>query len=214
MNCPKCGEYIDAGKALKGEYASDLDPQSAKPVEDSLENKVMIVLPKWLKNEARAQRLMRQGQRRITSAEALKQYERVEKESASRATQHKNMSNESGWIGCDLDGTLAHYEGWQGSQHIGEPITPMLERVKKWLASGRTVKIFTARMHGHGMPIIGGSVEDMRTPIEEWCLQHIGQVLEVTNVKDFGMIELWDDRAIQVESNTGIPVVSCKFHEK
>ena len=63
----------------------------------------------------------------------------------------------------DLDGTLAHYEGWNGVNHIGAPLAPMVERVKKWLAAGKTVKIFTARMHGHGMPIIGGEVEDVET---------------------------------------------------
>lgn len=106
----------------------------------------------------------------------------------------------------DLDGTLAHYEGWKGVNHIGEPISPMVHRVKAWLNEGKTVKIFTARMHGHGAPIIGGGTEDVKTPIEEWCLKHIGQVLEITNVKDFGMIELWDDRAIQVVTNSGHPV--------
>jgi hypothetical protein len=29
-----------------------------------------------------------------------------------------------GWIGVDLDGTLAHYDGWKGIDHIGEPIKP------------------------------------------------------------------------------------------
>lgn len=28
------------------------------------------------------------------------------------------------------------------------------------------------------------------------------------------MIELWDDRAIQVESNTGYPVASCKDRKR
>jgi hypothetical protein len=120
----------------------------------------------------------------------------------------------SGWIGVDLDGTLANYEGWQGASHIGEPIKPMVDRVKRWLADGKTVKIFTARMHGHGMPLIGGGVEDAKTPIEQWCLKHIGQVLEVTNFKDFGMIELWDDRCVQVVSNMGIPVASCNARKR
>lgn len=125
------------------------------------------------------------------------------------------MSNNNGaWIGVDLDGTLAHYEGWQGTHRIGAPIAPMVERVKGWLAAGKRVKIFTARMHGHGIPLIGGGVEDVKTPIEEWCRQHIGQVLEVTNVKDSGMLELWDDRAIQVERNTGVPVASCKVGKR
>lgn len=108
-----------------------------------------------------------------------------------------------GWIGVDLDGTLARYDGWKGTAHIGDPIAPMVNLVKKWIAEGMTVKIFTARMHGHGMPIIGGGVEDALTPIQEWCKKHIGQVLEVTNVKDFGMISLFDDRAVQVRTNTG-----------
>lgn len=118
------------------------------------------------------------------------------------------------WIGVDLDGTLAYYYGRISSTHIGEPIAPMVERVKGWLAAGKTVKIFTARMHGHGMPLIGGGFEDVKTPIQEWCLKHLGVKLEVTNVKDFGMIELWDDRAIQVESNTGIPIASCKDRKR
>lgn len=111
--------------------------------------------------------------------------------------------NASGWYGVDLDGTLAFYDQWRGPDHIGDPIPAMLERVKTWLAQGRTVKIFTARMHDHGVPLIGGGFADVRGPIERWCHQHLGQVLEVTNVKDFAMLELWDDRAVRVEMNTG-----------
>jgi hypothetical protein len=32
--------------------------------------------------------------------------------------------------------------------------------------------------------------------------------LPVTNVKDFSLIELWDDRCVRVEPNTGRPIVS------
>lgn len=39
--------------------------------------------------------------------------------------------------------------------------------------------------------------------IQAWTLEHFGVKLPVTNAKDFGMVELWDDRAIQVEFNTG-----------
>lgn len=122
--------------------------------------------------------------------------------------------SESGWIGVDLDGTLAHYDEFKGVDVIGEPLGPMVERVKRWLSEGKTVKIFTARYHGHGMALIGGGVADVVTPIQEWCKEHIGQPLEVTNQKDFGMIELWDDRCVQVESNTGIPVASCKDRKR
>lgn len=116
----------------------------------------------------------------------------------------KEVCDMSGWIGVDLDGTLAEYHGWRGVDHIGEPIGPMVERVKAWLAEGKEVKIFTARVHGHGTDDLsnGGKI-DAVSPIQDWCKKHIGQALPVTNVKDFGMIELWDDRAIQVKTNTG-----------
>lgn len=108
------------------------------------------------------------------------------------------------WIGVDLDGTLAYHEKWQGVDHIGAPIQPMLERVKQWRVQGKCVKIFTARMHGHGVDDLSGGKVDALTPIQEWCRKHIGEVLPVTNVKDFGMIELWDDRAVQIIPNTGL----------
>jgi len=51
----------------------------------------------------------------------------------------------SPWIGVDLDGTLARDLGSTRGDKIGSPIEPMLVRVQKWIAEGRTVKIFTAR---------------------------------------------------------------------
>lgn len=121
-----------------------------------------------------------------------------------------SKTGHSGWIGVDLDGTLAHYDGWVGIHHIGDPVALMVERVKAWLKRGERVKIFTARVAGHGLPVLqadGSSVPaDCIGPIEEWCVKHLGQKLEVTNVKDFGMVELWDDRAVQVVPNTGNPV--------
>lgn len=79
----------------------------------------------------------------------------------------------------------------------------MVERVKQWLIEGQPVKIFTARVHGHGMDDGKGGKVDILTPIQNWCLEHIGEALPVTNVKDFAMLELWDDRAVQIIPNTG-----------
>jgi hypothetical protein len=42
-----------------------------------------------------------------------------------------------------------------------------------------------------------------RTLIQVWCMKHIGKLLPVTNCKDYAMVELWDDRAVQVIPNTG-----------
>jgi len=112
----------------------------------------------------------------------------------------------SGWIGVDLDGTLAYYDGWKGELNIGDPIPEMVNRVKFWLSKGKTVKIFTARI-SEGAINLDGTPHDIGlvvNAIEDWCEEHIGQKLEVTNVKDFGMVELWDDRAVQVVGNTGL----------
>lgn len=107
---------------------------------------------------------------------------------------------EEGWIGVDLDGTLAVYDHWRGIEHIGEPVAKMVERVKAWLAEGRRVKIFTARVCEDGG---AREAEAARAYIEAWSEKHIGRVLEVTNIKDFAMLELYDDRVRQVMFNTG-----------
>lgn len=107
---------------------------------------------------------------------------------------------ERNWIGVDLDGTLAHYAGWQGIEHIGAPLAPMVSRVKGWLAEGKQVRIVTARVSS------AKQAEAATRAIELWCEMHLGQVLKVTCKKDFDMIELYDDRAVRVEHNTGLVV--------
>ncbi len=112
------------------------------------------------------------------------------------------MSERKGWIAVDLDGTLAHYDHWRGIDHIGDPVPKMAERVRKWLANGEEVRIFTARCSG----------DDRRAAvyhIQIWCFQHFGKSLPVTNEKDFGMVEFWDDRAVQIIPNTGERVDGC-----
>lgn len=111
------------------------------------------------------------------------------------------------WIGVDLDGTLAIDDGWRGFGHVGEPIPAMVERVKEWLSEGIEVRIFTARYAAHYTGDEHGDAVDVISPIQAWCELHIGQVLEITNAKDGGMVELWDDRAIQVITNTGNPIL-------
>jgi hypothetical protein len=113
------------------------------------------------------------------------------------------------WIGVDLDGTLAKYGTWNGGQ-IGEPIPAMVERVRAWLAQDQEVRIFTARVgFGAGYSSESGRSDDFvfvaeqRKLIEEWCEKYIGVRLPVTAIKDFALIELWDDRAVQVIMNTG-----------
>lgn len=107
------------------------------------------------------------------------------------------MAPLQGWIGIDLDGTLAHYDGWKGIAHIGDPVPAMAARVLQWHAEGRAMKIFTARVsHEPERSMV------IRT-IHNWLHHHGLPLLDVTNVKDFAMVELWDDRAVQVQMNTG-----------
>lgn len=116
-----------------------------------------------------------------------------------------------GWIGVDLDGCLAEYHGWNGGL-IGAPVPAMVERVRHWLAEGRDVRIFTARVGCQG----GYSEEsereanelfaaEQRAQIEAWCLRYVGRKLPVTCQKDFRMVELWDDRCVRVRPNVGLP---------
>lgn len=97
------------------------------------------------------------------------------------------------WIGVDLDGTLAEYHGWQGPTHIGPPIRPMVNLVLDLCNAGKEVRIFTAR----------AATPEAIEPIKAWCREHLGRELPITNAKDYALVHLYDDRAVQVEFNTG-----------
>lgn len=98
-----------------------------------------------------------------------------------------------GWIGVDLDKTLAHYGDFHSDGTVGAPIPMMLQRVKKWLAAGKDVRIFTAR----------ASDPKLIPQIREWLRMQGLPDLPITNQKDFEMDEYWDDKAVQVIPNTG-----------
>jgi hypothetical protein len=103
-----------------------------------------------------------------------------------------------GWKGVDLDCTLAEYHGFSPHYEVGGPIPRMVARVKQWLSEGIEVRIVTARVGP-----LAYEQEKARELIEAWCEEHIGVRLPVTHEKDYQMWELWDDRVVQVERNTG-----------
>jgi hypothetical protein len=104
----------------------------------------------------------------------------------------------AGWIGVDLDGTLAYDDGvWRGIEHIGEPVPAMVVRVKDWLAEDVEVRIFTARVSDLTTASYAAEI------VRRWCVKVLGRPLEVTCRKDWRMLELWDDRAVGVVPNTG-----------
>lgn len=111
----------------------------------------------------------------------------------------------SRWIGVDFDGTLHNDDQrWRDLEHFlrepGQPVPAMLERVQRWLADGVEVRIVTARVASvHGREAVAAQQQVIRS----WCRKYLGRELEVTAEKGPGMIELWDDKAVRVEANTG-----------
>lgn len=97
------------------------------------------------------------------------------------------------WYGVDLDGTLAVWNETSTLDRIGAPIPAMVDMVRRMVANGIRVKIFTAR-----------ACDPAQIPkIRAWMNRNDLPDLEITNVKDYYMERLYDDRAIRVERNTG-----------
>ena len=126
------------------------------------------------------------------------------------------MMESKGWVGVDLDSTLAFYDGdWRGFHFIGDPIPAMLEQVKRWLAEGVEVRIFTARASDWEVMAPGDLKEEAYRiqvkPIVDWCELHLGVPLRVTCIKDFKLIQFFDDRCVQVEPNTGRSIIGANM---
>ena len=108
--------------------------------------------------------------------------------------------------------------GFKGVHYIGEPVILMVRQVKHWLAEGKDVRIFTARITDPD-PLCSPEEFAQRSEerkiavyeIKKWCVKYIGKVLPITCVKDYGMMELYDDRCVQVEPNTGRKAVDVAF---
>jgi hypothetical protein len=114
-----------------------------------------------------------------------------------------------GWIGVDLDGTLARLAKAQNGEEIGVPIHPMVQLVKVWLACGEDIPIFTARVNPKRGRVIAIRA---RRAIQAWCKRHLGHVLPITHEKNWDMTLLFDDIARQVERDTG-RVFCCHSRE-
>lgn len=72
------------------------------------------------------------------------------------------------------------------------------------------MRVFTARVSD---PLMEDYSRDL---VRAWCRKHIGHPLDVTNRKDFGLLELWADRAVQVVRNRGqlVPGALSKFESE
>lgn len=105
----------------------------------------------------------------------------------------------SGWIGFDLDGTLATDDGVYDV--VGAPIVGMLSLARSYLAQGIEVRIVTARLAPEW-----GQVDFQTKLIQDWTESHLGVRLTVQAHKGGSMLRLYDDRAIGVQHNTGVPL--------
>ena len=110
-------------------------------------------------------------------------------------------------IAVDFDGTLVKWPMEMPSAFdpdlkfdpsaVGETVEIMANRVKEWLKQGHEVVIFTARVYDPKQ------AEIAREAINKWCLDNIGEVLEVTCIKSHDIDVFYDDKAVTVEKDTG-----------
>lgn len=101
----------------------------------------------------------------------------------------------------DFDGTVCTFHGWRGQLVLGEPIPRMVARIKRLLAEGDEVFIYTARLNDDPALADAGN-EATIAAIQAWCKLHVGQELPVHQKRMFE--RLYDDMAVQVVQNTGM----------
>lgn len=110
------------------------------------------------------------------------------------------MAARNGWIGVDLDGTLAEHV--RDMETIGKPVESMLARVKQWLTDGKRVRIFSARF------CFPDSQWDQKQKklLSSWCMEHglpSSLANSATATKDPQCIAIYDDRAVAIQRDTG-----------
>ena len=101
-------------------------------------------------------------------------------------------------IALDLDKTLAFHESKWGISKIGDPILPMVDKVKEWLSKGYKITIFTVRMNNTGEVL-----ETQIAMIKEFLIGAGLPNLPKTATKQRDFSHFVDDRAYHVERNTG-----------
>jgi hypothetical protein len=106
-------------------------------------------------------------------------------------------------IDVDLDGTLAHHDRSKKFNPlvVGAPVPRTVARVRAAVEAGHKIRIFTARVSISDTYLR----ERIRDAIALWADQHLGFIPDITHEKSIMTSELWDDRAVRVEANTGEP---------
>ena len=80
-------------------------------------------------------------------------------------------------VAIDLDGTLAHYDGWKGAEHIGTPVTDAVMICNLLHRAGVKVIVYTCRTNKTMNRIsgidTGRMVRDIGAWLHEWGLGYI-----------------------------------------
>lgn len=105
-------------------------------------------------------------------------------------------------IAVDLDGTLAHYDGWKGVGHIGAIIPSVANAILLAKKEGADIWIFTARVSDPK------DAEEAGNAIVAYLTENGIPFDGLTAIKHKFFSEFWDDRAIQVIKNEGIFVLN------
>lgn len=102
----------------------------------------------------------------------------------------------------NLDGVLAHYEGWKGYDHIGDPRPGAVEFTKK-LAAIAQVVIFTTRCKADFADRPEGATpESLRAHIQAWLDRHGFAYHEVYVGQGKPIAAAYvDDRNVHISSN-------------
>lgn len=114
-------------------------------------------------------------------------------EAAADLDSEEEEAQDESWLGVGFDGTLAECPLGETPDEPGPAVPSMILRVQDWHDMGLRVKIFTWR----------GTTAEGRALVQDWLVRHGLPALEVTDTKDFNMVEFWDARAVQVIRNTG-----------
>ena len=102
-------------------------------------------------------------------------------------------------IAIDLDGTLALYDGWEGSDKIGDPVPAMVDIMLHHIRNGEECVIFTARVSGDDKE----EAEMAEYHIRNWLAKNDLPQLKITCIKEKAFRIFYDDRAIRIAHNEG-----------
>lgn len=119
------------------------------------------------------------------------------------------MNTEKHVIFVDLDGTLAYHTSGEDYDptKIGSPIPNMVSKCMAWHQQGHTVVVFTARAYRTEMAQDYGAISN----VKEWLSVNNLPDWEVTCMKRPSAHAFWDDKAIRVDKNTGVPSTSSQM---